>query len=57
MLTAWQLACSVDWKRPILLTPGANRIEIFETEPERVHLLMTGGAMRVGAVTLHALAQ
>jgi len=55
--TTWQLTGGIDWKSSILLTPCANRVEILKTEPEGVHLRMAGGAMRVGAMAFHPLAQ
>jgi len=41
----------------ILIAPGANGVEVFETETQRVHPLVARSALWVGAMALESLPQ
>jgi len=56
-LPGYQLARRVDGKGPILLTPGADPIVIFQPKTDRVHPGVTGRAKGIGPMLLHSLAK
>src|SRR6267378_1932992 len=52
-----QLARCVYVKITFPLAPGADSIEILETEADRIHSGMTGGAVGIGAMLLHSMSK
>ena len=52
-----QLAGGVDRELAVRRPPAADGVVVLEREAERVHLLVAGGALGVGPVLLHPLAE